>query len=127
MARNPDHPGALHLYVHAVEASTDPQRGVAAADRLRTLVPGSGHLVHMPAHIYTRVGRYNDAVIANQKAIEADNDYLATCRPAAWRLSAGLRSPQSSFPVVGCLHAGRQRRWRSLRRRRPPSEPGFPT
>ncbi len=81
IGRNPDHPGALHLYVHAVEASTDPRRGVAAADRLRTLVPGSGHLVHMPAHIYTRVGRYNDAVIANQKAIEADNDYLATCRP----------------------------------------------
>jgi tetratricopeptide (TPR) repeat protein len=82
LARNPDHPGALHLYIHAVEASPEPQRGVDAADRLRELVPGSGHLVHMPAHIYTRVGRYNDAVIANQKAIEADDAYLATCRPA---------------------------------------------
>jgi tetratricopeptide (TPR) repeat protein len=80
MARNPDHPGALHLYVHAVEASEDPQRGVAAADRLRELIPGSGHLVHMPAHIYARVGRWHDAVIANQKAIEADDAYLAMCR-----------------------------------------------
>lgn len=80
-ARNPDHAGALHLYIHAVEASEQPERGVAAADRLRTLIPGSGHLVHMPAHIYARVGRYHDAVLANQKAIEADNVYLAACRP----------------------------------------------
>ena len=78
--RNPDHAGALHLYVHAVEASADPQRGVAAADRLRELIPGSGHLVHMPAHIYSRVGRWHDAVIANQRAIEADDAYLAICR-----------------------------------------------
>ena len=81
MKRNPDHAGALHLYVHAVEASADPQRGVAAADRLRTLIPGSGHLVHMPAHIYARVGRWHDAVVANQAAIAADNSYLATCGP----------------------------------------------
>lgn len=80
MARDPDHAGALHLYVHAVEASADPQRGVAAADRLRALIPGSGHLVHMPAHIYARVGRWHDAVIANQRAIEADDAYLAICR-----------------------------------------------
>jgi tetratricopeptide (TPR) repeat protein len=82
MAKNPDHAGALHLYVHAVEASPDPSRGVAAADRLRDLWPGSGHLVHLPAHIYARVGRYHDAVIANQKAIAADDNYLAICRPA---------------------------------------------
>jgi len=80
MDRDPDHAGALHLYVHAVEASDDPQRGVAAADRLRELIPGSGHLVHMPAHIYSRVGRWHDAVIANQRAIEADDAYLAMCR-----------------------------------------------
>jgi hypothetical protein len=79
LQRNPEHPGALHLYVHAVEASADPQRGVAAADRLRTLIPGSGHLVHMPAHIYSRVGRWHDAVLANQVAIAADAAYLATC------------------------------------------------
>lgn len=80
MARDPDHAGALHLYVHAVEASADPARGVAAADRLRELVPGSGHLVHMPSHIYARVGRWHDAVIANQRAVEADDAYLALCR-----------------------------------------------
>jgi len=79
--RNPDHPGALHLYIHAVEASDEPERGVAAADHLRELVPAAGHLVHMPAHIYARVGRYPDAVIANQKAIKADDAYLAACRP----------------------------------------------
>jgi len=82
LARNADHPGALHLYIHAVEASTNPDRGAAAADRLRELVPGSGHLVHMPAHIYTRVGRYHDAVIANENAIKSDDAYLAACRPA---------------------------------------------
>jgi tetratricopeptide (TPR) repeat protein len=81
IARDAEHAGALHLYVHAVEASNEPERGVAAADRLRDLLPGSGHLVHMPAHIYARVGRYHDAVIANQKAIGADDAYLAICKP----------------------------------------------
>ena len=80
LERNPDHAGALHLYVHAVEASAQPERGVVAADHLRTLIPGSGHLVHMPAHIYGRVGRWHDAVIANQNAIAADDAYLAACR-----------------------------------------------
>ncbi|MGH8086604.1 MAG: hypothetical protein ACREPV_15260 [Lysobacter sp.] len=79
IARAPEHAGALHLYVHAVEASADPQRGVVAADRLRDLVPGSGHLVHMPAHIYARVGRWHDAVVANERAIAADDAYLAVC------------------------------------------------
>jgi len=82
MKRDANHAGALHLYIHAVEASLKPERGVDAADRLRALIPGSGHLVHMPAHIYTRVGRYHDAVVANQKAIAADDAYLATCTPA---------------------------------------------
>lgn len=80
IARDPNHAGALHLYVHAVEASSAPERGAAAADRLRELIPGSGHLVHMPAHIYARVGRWHDAVIANERAIEADDAYLALCR-----------------------------------------------
>jgi tetratricopeptide (TPR) repeat protein len=81
MERNPDHAGALHLYVHAVEASSDPHRGVRAADKLRELIPGSGHLIHMPAHIYARVGRWQDAVIANELAIQSDDAYLAICRP----------------------------------------------
>ena len=82
LARNNVHPGALHLYVHAVEASPEPERGAAAADRLRGLIPGSGHLVHMPAHIYARVGRWHEAAVVNQDAILADDLYLAACRPA---------------------------------------------
>jgi tetratricopeptide (TPR) repeat protein len=75
MELDPTHPGALHLFVHAVEASPDPARAVAAADRLRTLVPAASHLVHMPAHIYARVGRWSDAEEANERAIEADAWY----------------------------------------------------
>ncbi len=89
IARTPDHPGANHIFIHAVEASPDPDRAVASADRLGGLVPGAGHLVHMPAHIYIRVGRYGDAVDANVRAIAADEDYITQCRaqgiyPAAY-------------------------------------------
>ena len=79
IARAPDHPLALHLYIHAVEASDDPGRAEAAADRLIKLVPGSGHLVHMPAHIFWRVGRYDDAAAANILAAKVDEDYIAQC------------------------------------------------
>lgn len=75
LEREPNHPGANHLYIHAVEA-VRPQQAIAAADRLGSLVPDSGHLVHMPSHIYIRVGRYHDALVANQKAVEVDNDYI---------------------------------------------------
>ncbi len=75
----PNHPLALHLYIHALEASNDPGRAEAAADRLANLVPGAGHLVHMPSHIYYRVGRYNDAAIANQRAADVDEAYIAAC------------------------------------------------
>jgi tetratricopeptide (TPR) repeat protein len=78
LAAAPDHPLANHLYIHAVE-KVHPERGVAAADRLGDLVPGAGHLVHMPGHIYIRVGRYADAVAANEKAVLADNAYIAQC------------------------------------------------
>ncbi len=78
LARRPNHAGACHLYIHAVEAA-HPEWAEAAADRLRTLVPGAGHLVHMPSHIYLRIGRYADASIANVKAIAADNDYVTQC------------------------------------------------
>src|SRR5882724_2334915 len=67
MQRVPNHAGAIHFYIHAVEASSAPQRAEAPADRLAHLVPGAGHLVHMPAHIYLRVGRYNDATEANAR------------------------------------------------------------
>ncbi|MEY6432995.1 hypothetical protein ABC977_11320 [Thioalkalicoccus limnaeus] len=77
MEIHPDHPGANHFYIHAIEASPTPERAVAAADRLGALVPGSGHLVHMPAHIYARVGRWADASDANVKAVAADRAYFA--------------------------------------------------
>jgi tetratricopeptide (TPR) repeat protein len=73
---DPLHPGANHLYIHAVEASSEPERAVAAADRLRDLVPGSAHLVHMPSHIDVRTGEWEKAVIANRKAMAADRRYL---------------------------------------------------
>lgn len=75
----PNHPLALHLYIHALEASNDPGRAEPAADRLANLVPGAGHLVHMPSHIFYRVGRYNDAAIANQRAADVDEAYIAAC------------------------------------------------
>src|SRR5438093_317968 len=82
IAKNPNHPGALHLYIHAVEASREPGRAEAAADRLRSLMPGAGHLVHMPAHIYWRVGRYADAVPGNVAAADADRAYFKTATPS---------------------------------------------
>ncbi|MGH7344361.1 MAG: hypothetical protein ACREK4_05575 [Candidatus Rokuibacteriota bacterium] len=82
IARNPNHPGALHLYIHAVEASREPGRAEAAADRLLPLMPGAGHLVHMPSHIYWRVGRYADAVRVNVAAADADRAYFKTATPS---------------------------------------------
>ncbi|MDB5445109.1 MAG: hypothetical protein JWQ97_426 [Phenylobacterium sp.] len=87
--REANHPGALHLYIHAVEATTTPQRAEVAADRLLTLMPGAGHVVHMPSHIYYRIGRYDDAVKVNALAAKVDEDYIAACRaqgfyPAAY-------------------------------------------
>ncbi len=80
LQRNPDHIGAMHYYIHAVEASPTPQRAEAHADRLAQLAPGSGHLVHMPAHIYIRTGRYHDATLTNFAASTADQAFLAVCR-----------------------------------------------
>lgn len=78
--REPNHPGALHLYIHAVEATTTPERAEAAADRLEKLMPGAGHIVHMPSHIYYRVGRYADAAKVNTLAALVDEQYIAQCR-----------------------------------------------
>ena len=80
IAKAPQHPGALHLYIHAVEASTTPERAEASADRLLKLMPGAGHVVHMPSHIYYRIGRYADAAAANEAAALVDEQYIASCR-----------------------------------------------
>ncbi len=88
IAEDPQHPGALHLYIHVMERF-QPEKAVQAADTLGPLVPVAGHLVHMPSHIYLRVGRYADAVEANTLAAGADEDYIAQCNaqglyPAAY-------------------------------------------
>ena len=78
--KNPVHPGALHLYIHLLEATDKVDKAEGPADRLLTLMPAAGHMVHMPAHIYQRVGRYADAARSNQMAIAADEDYIAQCQ-----------------------------------------------
>jgi tetratricopeptide (TPR) repeat protein len=80
IARDPKHPGALHLYVHLMEGTSTPEKAERAADTLLTLMPAAGHMVHMPAHIYQRVGRYGDAIRSNQLAVTADEDYISQCR-----------------------------------------------
>ncbi|MEX2015457.1 MAG: hypothetical protein WD873_02395 [Candidatus Hydrogenedentales bacterium] len=77
--RDWQHPGGHHYYIHAVEASDDPFRAIPSADRLTDLMPSAGHMVHMPSHIYVRVGRYKDASDANVRAVAADENYIQQC------------------------------------------------
>jgi tetratricopeptide (TPR) repeat protein len=88
LARNPDHAGAIHLYIHAVEASDRPERAEPYADRLVGQMPGAGHMVHMPSHIYYRVGRYAEALKVNVEAVAADERYLKEtgAPPGVYRL-----------------------------------------
>jgi tetratricopeptide (TPR) repeat protein len=87
IARNPRHAGACHYFIHAVEAA-HPARAVPCAERLPTLMPGAGHIVHMPAHVYVRVGRYADAIDRNVHAVHADEAHLADLAPdGAYRLA----------------------------------------
>jgi tetratricopeptide (TPR) repeat protein len=80
LSRNANHPGANHYYIHAVEAGPNPEWGLASADRLLNYAPTAGHLVHMPSHIYIRVGQYRDAVMANERAVAADQSYIRQSR-----------------------------------------------
>jgi tetratricopeptide (TPR) repeat protein len=80
IARNPEHPGACHYYIHAVEA-VNPQLAIPCAERLARLMPGVGHMVHMPAHIYVRVGRYADAAQSNVHAIHTDEVFIEGQKP----------------------------------------------
>lgn len=77
LKRNPNHTGANHYYIHAIEASPNPERGTASAMRLMSLAPNAGHLVHMPSHIYLRTGEWAEAVKSNDLAIVADRNYIA--------------------------------------------------
>jgi tetratricopeptide (TPR) repeat protein len=81
LRQNPLHPGACHFYIHAVEAA-QPEKAVACAEGLAALMPGAGHLVHMPGHIYIRVGRWNDAIEANVHALHEDELYIASEKPS---------------------------------------------
>ena len=81
LARDSSHPGANHYYVHATEASPHPEKAIAAAERLRGMMPAAGHLEHMPAHTMQRVGRYEDAAEANRKGAAADVIYLSKTQP----------------------------------------------
>lgn len=80
MRAHPRHPGALHMYIHLIEPTSTPERAEKAADTLLTLMPAAGHMVHMPSHIYQRVGRYADAMKSNHLAVQADEDYITQCR-----------------------------------------------
>ena len=77
MSREPDHPGAVHLYIHLYESSASPERALPQADRLESLMPNVGHIVHMPSHIYVRVGQYEKAVTSNQRSLEVDRKLLS--------------------------------------------------
>lgn len=92
LKRNPDHVGANHYYIHAVEASPAPERALPSADRLGRLAPAAGHLVHMPAHVFIRTGRYADAVRVNQAAIGADDKYIS------------CHAPQGVYPLLYYNH-----------------------
>src|SRR5688572_20011048 len=86
LARQPAHAGACHFYIHAIEASETPDRALPCAERLPVLMPGAGHVVHMPAHVFLRVGRYEAAARANIAAVEADKRYFAAhaARPGVY-------------------------------------------
>jgi tetratricopeptide (TPR) repeat protein len=88
LGQAPDHPLAIHLYIHAVEASDEPGRADGPAERLRDLMPGLGHMVHMPSHIDVRRGRWHEALLANTRAVEADRVYseAAQVPPDFYRL-----------------------------------------
>ena len=104
---NPNHPGANHFYIHAVEA-VHPELAVPAAERLAGLMPGAGHIVHMPGHIYVRVGRYADAIQANEHAIHADESYIRDQNPAAGIYVAGYYPHNYDFLAFAASMIGRE-------------------
>ncbi len=106
LATHPDHIAAIHFYIHLVEASDRPERAEPHADRLRGAVPGAGHLLHMPAHIYLRLGRYKDALEVNKDAAESDERYLEA-NPAVWGPYPDMYYPHNvHFYMTAALMAG---------------------
>jgi tetratricopeptide (TPR) repeat protein len=107
IASEPNHPGACHLFIHAVEA-VEPARAVPCAERLANLMPGAGHLVHMPGHIYIRVGRYMDAIRANEHAVHADETYIQDQRPGMGMYVLGYYPHNYDFMAFAAAMAGRK-------------------
>jgi tetratricopeptide (TPR) repeat protein len=105
-AVNEKHPGACHFFIHAVE-KLYPERAVECAERLLNLMPGAGHLVHMPGHIYIRVGRYADAVELNRHAIHADESYIQDQNPAMGMYTAGYYPHNYDFLAFAAMMIGR--------------------
>jgi tetratricopeptide (TPR) repeat protein len=103
----PDHPGAAHYWIHVHEFGPTPEKALAAAERIASLAPGAGHLVHMPAHTYARLGRWNDAVAANRRAVEADLAYLRTAG-ADREYAAGYIAHNYHFLWSAALMAGEE-------------------
>jgi tetratricopeptide (TPR) repeat protein len=106
LAANPRHPGALHYWIHLWEPTRTPERAEKEADRLLPLMPGAGHVIHMPAHIYLRVGRYDDVVTSNQRAVAADEEYIAQCR-AQGLYPLGYYPHNIHFVWLGATMTGR--------------------
>jgi tetratricopeptide (TPR) repeat protein len=106
LARDSNHPGAIHYYIHAVEASDRPERAEPYAERLRGALPGAGHLVHMPSHIYYRVGRYLDALADNKTAAEVDEKYLAATNAPMGVYRLGYYPHNVHFVLASAQMAG---------------------
>ena len=103
---DPEHPGAHHFYIHMVESSGKAERGIPSADMLGKLMPGSGHLVHMPSHIYANVGRYEDAVTVNERAVALDREYFAAYSKPTFYLNYYAHNIQ--FCTFGAMMEGRK-------------------
>lgn len=106
LKQHPDHVGANHLYIHSIEASQNPERALAAAKRLETMVPGGGHLVHMPGHIYMRVGDHEGAARINETAALADRNYMQASGVRKGMYPAMYYSHNLHFIAVGYSESG---------------------
>jgi tetratricopeptide (TPR) repeat protein len=106
LQRSPDHPGLCHFYIHAVEASPMPERALGAADRLGNAMPGAGHLVHMPSHIYALLGDYRRVIDSNQRAIEQDTEFVR--REGRFNFYTLYRIHNYHFLVYGAMFDGQR-------------------
>jgi tetratricopeptide (TPR) repeat protein len=106
LARDPNHAGANHYYIHAVEASPHPDRALMSAQRLNTMVPKAGHLVHMPAHIYERTGDYESALRSNEEAAKVDREYAEKAKQTGSIYDLMYHSHNEHFAAMAASMAG---------------------